>query len=91
VKKTDFIERVAAEGEISKAEAAKAVELVLDSIKAALARGEEVAFSGFGKFHVSERSAREGVHPRTGERIQIKASRSPKFKSGSVLKKAVNS
>ncbi len=88
--KSDFIDKVAASADMTKAEATKAVEAVLDAIKDGLSRGEEIAFSGFGKFHVASRNAREGVHPRTGEKIQIKASKSPKFSAGSVLKKSVN-
>jgi DNA-binding protein HU-beta len=55
-----------------------------------LQRGSDVTFSGFGKFHVAERGARQGVHPRTGEPIQIAASKVPRFTAGSGLKKAVN-
>ena len=54
-------------------------------------RGSEVTISGFGKFHVSERGARQGVNPRTGERIQIAAARVPRFSAGSGLKAAVRS
>jgi DNA-binding protein HU-beta len=56
-----------------------------------LKRGSEVNFSGFGKFSVAERGARQGVHPRTGEAIQIAASKVPKFTAGSGLKKALKS
>jgi DNA-binding protein HU-beta len=86
--KADFIDRVA--GKMgSKREAAEAVETVLDGISDALANGEEVNFTGFGKFHVTERSARQGVNPATGEKIQIAASKAPKFTAGSALKSAV--
>ncbi len=63
---------------------------MLATIEDALKRGSDVTFSGFGKFHVAARDGAQGVHPRTGEKIQIAASKSPKFTAGSGLKKAVN-
>jgi DNA-binding protein HU-beta len=87
--KSEFVEHVAAKGSLDKKDASKAVEAVLEVIEETLARGGEVSFSGFGKFHVAERGAREGVHPRTGEAIQIAASKVPRFTAGSGLKKAV--
>jgi len=89
VTKSDFVDAVAAKSGLSKGDAANAVDAVLDSIEDALRRGEEVAFTGFGKFTVAERGARQGVNPQTGERIQIAASRVPRFSSGAALKKAV--
>ncbi|MBV8987185.1 MAG: HU family DNA-binding protein, partial [Solirubrobacterales bacterium] len=68
---------------------ADAVEAVLETIEATLKRGSEISFSGFGKFSVSDRGAREGRNPATGETIQIAASRVPKFTAGAGLKKAV--
>ena len=65
------------------------VDAVLATVEDALRRGSEVSVSGFGKFHVGERGARQGVNPRTGERIQIAASRVPRFTAGSGLKSAV--
>jgi len=62
---------------------------LLATVEDALRRGSEVSVSGFGKFHVSDRGARTGVNPRTGERIQIAASRVPRFSAGSALKNAV--
>lgn len=87
--KSEFVEHVARKGDLEKKEAATAVEAVLAVIEETLARGGEITFSGFGKFHVAERSARDGVHPRTGEAIQIAASKVPRFTAGSGLKKAV--
>ena len=82
--KADFIDRVA--GQLgSKKEATEAVETVLDGISDALASGEEVNFTGFGKFHVTERGPRQGVNPRTGERITIPGGKSPKFSAGAGL------
>lgn len=88
--KSEFIDQVADRSGLSKKDASEAVEAVLATIESALKRGSDVTFSGFGKFSVSARSAREGRNPATGERIQIKASNAPKFTAGAALKKAVN-
>ena len=88
--KSEFVDQVASRADLGKSEAGKAVDAVLDTIQETLARGSDVTFSGFGKFHVAHRGERMGVHPRTGEKIQIKASKSPKFSAGAALKKAVN-
>jgi DNA-binding protein HU-beta len=87
--KTDFVDKVASESGLSKKDAATAVDAVLKSIEDALNSGEEVSFTGFGKFHVAQRGAREGRNPRTGETMQIAASKVPRFTAGSGLKKAV--
>lgn len=87
--KTEFVDQVAERAGLSKRDAASAVDAVLETIEGALRRGGEVSFSGFGKFSVSQRSAREGRNPATGERIRITASRVPKFTAGATLKKAV--
>ena len=87
--KSEFVDQVAQDASLSKKEAEEAVENVLSAIQKTLSRGGEVAFTGFGKFHVAERSAREGRNPSTGEKIQIAASRVPRFTPGSGLKKAV--
>jgi DNA-binding protein HU-beta len=89
VTKTEFVDQVASTSGLSKSDATKAVDAVLTTIEDTLRRGSEVNFSGFGKFSVAERSARQGVHPRTGEAIQIAASRVPKFTAGSGLKKSL--
>ena len=89
--KSEFVDQVASRSSLGKTEAGKAVDAVLDTIQEALQRGSDVTFSGFGKFHVAERSARQGVHPRTGEPIEIAASKVPRFTAGSGLKKAVKS
>jgi DNA-binding protein HU-beta len=90
VTKTEFVDQVADRAGLSKKDAADAVDAVLDTIEQALKRGSEITFSGFGKFSVSQRTAREGRNPATGETIQIAASRVPKFTPGAALKKAVN-
>ena len=87
--KSEFVDQVAAESNLSKGDASDAVDAVLTVIEGTLKRGGEVAFTGFGKFSVADRGARQGVNPQTGERIQIAASRVPRFSAGSALKKAV--
>jgi DNA-binding protein HU-beta len=87
--KSEFVDKVADESGLSKKDAGTAVDAVISSIEKALQGGEEVSFTGFGKFHVAERGAREGRNPRTGETMQIAASKVPRFTAGSALKKAV--
>ncbi len=87
--KQEFVDQVADRAGLSKKDAAGAVDAFLDTVEDALKRGSDVSFSGFGKFSVSQRSAREGRNPATGERIQIAASRVPRFTAGAGLKKAV--
>jgi DNA-binding protein HU-beta len=88
--KSEFVDQVANRSGLGKKEATAAVDAVLETIQEALERGSDVTFSGFGKFSVAERGARQGVHPRTGAPIEIAASRVPRFTAGSGLKKAVN-
>jgi DNA-binding protein HU-beta len=87
--KNEFVDRVASTSGLSKKDAGSAVDAVLKAIEGALNSGEEVNFTGFGKFHVAERGAREGRNPRTGETMTIAASKVPRFTAGSGLKKAV--
>jgi len=89
VTKSEFVDQVAAESGLSKGDAGTAVDAVLTVIEGTLKRGGEVNFTGFGKFSVADRGARQGVNPQTGERIQIAASRVPRFSAGSALKKSV--
>jgi DNA-binding protein HU-beta len=89
VTKAELVDQVADRADLTKHDAASAVDAVLATVEDALRRGSEVSVSGFGKFHVGERGARQGVNPRTGERIQIPASRVPRFTAGSGLKSAV--
>ncbi|NQV85347.1 MAG: HU family DNA-binding protein [Rhodospirillales bacterium] len=88
--KNDLVSAVADSTGMSKSDAAKAVDGVVDSVTAALKKGEEVRLVGFGTFSVSHRKATTGRNPRTGEAIQIAATNVPKFKSGKALKAAVN-
>jgi DNA-binding protein HU-beta len=87
--KSDFVDRVASESGLSKKDAGTAVDAVISTIEGALKSGEDVSFTGFGKFHVANRGAREGRNPRTGETMTIAASKVPRFTAGSGLKKAV--
>lgn len=88
--KAEFLEKVAADERIgSKKAAADAVDAVLEAITDTLTNDGEVNFTGFGKFHVAVRSARQGVNPRTGERITIAGGKVPRFSAGSALKKTV--
>jgi DNA-binding protein HU-beta len=89
--KNEFVDQVAAESGLGKGEAGQAVDAVLGVIQTTLSRGGEINFTGFGKFSVADRSARQGVNPQTGEKIQIAASRVPRFSAGSALKSAVKS
>jgi len=88
--KGEFVDAVAAKGELSKADAANAVDAVLDAVTEAMKQGDQVTLVGFGTFLVRKREARTGRNPRTGEPLQIAASNVPSFKAGKALKDAVN-
>jgi DNA-binding protein HU-beta len=89
VTKKEFVDLVAQKANISKRDAGEAVDAFLESITDALRNGEEVTFTGFGKFSVQNRAARQGVNPRNpSERVHIPASKVPKFSAGSKLKSA---
>lgn len=88
--KSELIDVVASNAGVTKASAGQAVEATLDAIADALKSGDSVALVGFGTFSVRERGARTGRNPRTGESIQIAASRVPAFKAGKALKDAVS-
>lgn len=88
--KNELIEKVAEISDLAKSDATKAVEGVFDAITTALQGGDEVRLVGFGTFSVTQRRASEGRNPRTGEKIQIPASKQPKFKAGKQLKESVN-
>ncbi len=87
--KGEFVEKVAAESGLNRKDAGAAVDAVLSTIESALKSGDDVSFTGFGKFHVAERGAREGRNPRTGESMTIAASKVPRFTAGSALKKSI--
>jgi len=90
VNKNDLVAEVANSAGLSKADAAKAVDGVFDAISGSLQGGGEVRIVGFGTFSVANRKATTGRNPRTGETIQIPASKQPKFKAGKGLKDSVN-
>ncbi|UOQ95138.1 HU family DNA-binding protein [Halobacillus shinanisalinarum] len=87
--KTELVNKVAEVSELSKNDAGKAVDSILESITEALSSEESVQLIGFGNFEVKERSARKGRNPQTGEEIEIAASKVPGFRSGKSLKEAV--
>jgi len=88
--KNELAEKVASRTGIGGGQARDAVDATIDAISAELASGGEVAIAGFGKFSVSQRSARQGRNPSTGETIQIPASKAAKFSAASALKKTLN-
>ncbi len=89
--KADLIDAVAEDSDLTKASAARALDSAIENITNALKGGNSVTLVGFGTFTVRQREARMGRNPRTGEAIQIKASRVPGFKAGKALKDALNS
>ncbi len=90
--KQEFVEQVASKSGLSRSDASKAVDAVLDSITDALRGGQDVTFTGFGKFTTQRRAERQGVNPRNpGEKVTIPAATVPKFSAGSQLKQAVKS
>lgn len=89
MRKSDLVKAVSKKAQLSESQSGVVVNAVFDSIQDALAGGDEVAITGFGTFRISERGAREGRNPQTGERITIPSRRSPSFKPGTQLKRAV--
>ena len=87
--KAELIDAVAEGADISKADATRAVDTVVDQITKALKKGDQVTLVGFGTFAVKDRAARTGRNPRTGATIKIKAAKVPKFSAGKGLKSAV--
>jgi len=90
VNKTELIDAIAAAADLTKADSGRALDAVLDSVTAALQKGDQVALVGFGTFSVKARAARTGRNPQTGAEIQIAAANVPGFKAGKALKEAVN-
>ncbi len=88
--KTELVDAVADASELSKADAARAVDAVVSVITGAMKKGDTVTLVGFGTFQVRARAARTGRNPKTGDSITIKASNNPAFKAGKALKDAVN-
>lgn len=87
--KSELIEHIATEADISKAAAARALEALVGGIERTLKKGGTVSLMGFGSFSVTKRAAREGRNPRTGETIKIKARKAPKFTPGKAFKDAI--
>ena len=88
--KTELIEHIAKNADLSKADAGRALEAAMGAITTTLRKGGAVTLVGFGTFAVGKRAARTGRNPRTGAAVKIKASKVPKFKAGKGLKDAVN-
>jgi len=88
--KSELIDAIADDADLSKAAAGRAVDAFVDTVAKALKAGDQVTLVGFGTFMVRERAARSGRNPRTGETIKIAASAMPVFKAGKALKDAVN-
>ncbi|HIS38217.1 MAG TPA: HU family DNA-binding protein [Candidatus Onthousia faecavium] len=90
MKKVELVESVAEKAGLTKADATRAIDAFVETISETLAKGDKVPVAGFGTFGVSERAAREGRNPRTGEPVKIEARKVVSFKAGSALKDAVN-
>jgi DNA-binding protein HU-beta len=90
VNKSELIDHIAKQADISKAAAARALEAVIGGVKATLKKNGSVAVAGFGTFTVSKRAARTGRNPRTGEAVEVRAKHVPFFKSGKELRARLN-
>lgn len=88
--KTELVAAIAESAEISKKDSEKALKAFVDVVTEQLKKGDKVQLVGFGTFEVSERAAREGRNPQTGETMTIAACKAPKFKAGKALKDAIN-
>ena len=88
--KQELVEQIAEKAGLTKADATRALDATMESIKGALKKGKKVSLVGFGTFGTSKRAAREGRNPRTGETVKIAARTAVTFKAGSKLKDAVN-
>lgn len=87
--KAELIDKIASGASLSKADASRALDSMLDAVKASLKKGQKVTLVGFGTFSVSKRKARKGRNPKTGQVINIPASKTPKFSAGKAFKDAV--
>ena len=88
--KTELVAAISEKTELTKKDSEKALKALIDVVAEELKKGEKVQLVGFGTFEVSERAAREGRNPQTGETMKIEASKAPKFKAGKAFKDAVN-
>ena len=87
--KADFVDKLAAKSGLTKKDAAAVLDAFIDVVTEALKKGEDVQFTGFGKFYVQKREARQGINPQTKAKIKIPATKVPKFSAGLALKSAV--
>ena len=87
--KAEFVDRLAAKSGLTKKDAASVVDAFVEVVTDALKKGEEVQFTGFGKFYVQKREARQGINPQSKAKINIPASKVPKFSAGLALKSSV--
>jgi DNA-binding protein HU-beta len=90
VNKSELIDQIAKQADISKAAAARALDATVAAVKTSLKKGGMVTLVGFGTFYVGKRAARSGRNPRTGASIKIRAAKVPKFRPGKALKDALN-
>ncbi|MHB1660586.1 MAG: HU family DNA-binding protein [bacterium] len=88
--KAELVDAIAKSSKLTKADSEKALSATISAVIGALKKGDAVRLVGFGTFEVTKRAARKGRNPQTGKEIQIKASKSPKFKAGKSFKEAVN-
>ncbi len=88
--KSELIDQIAKQADVSKAAAGRALDATVGAIKASLKKGGMVTLVGFGSFYVGKRAARSGRNPRTGATIKIRAAKVPKFRAGKALKDAIN-
>ena len=88
--KNDFINIIAEKSNIAKTEAARVIDYFTQGIEEVITKGKKLTIIGFGSFYVAENKAKEGRNPRTGETIKIAASKTPKFKAGTDLRKLCN-
>ncbi|TSC95339.1 MAG: DNA-binding protein HU-beta [Parcubacteria group bacterium Athens1014_10] len=87
--KTELCDKISEKENLPRAQANRVVELIIETIISTLKSGDEVALTGFGTFSAKNRAARQGVNPKTGEKLQIPAMTVPKFKAGKFLKDAL--
>jgi DNA-binding protein HU-beta len=88
--KADLVRRMAKDAEITKRQAGKALDALVDGVQEALIKGDSITLAGFGTFSVMSRSARKGRNPQTGQEIFISANKTPKFRAGKGLREAVS-
>ncbi len=88
--KTQLVDAVSVDSGLTKADTQRVIESLIGTVSKSLKKGDEVSITGFGKFSVVKRAARQGVNPRTGEKVKIKATKAPKFTAGAGLKQAVS-